>query len=105
MSGQTAHRTDISAISNADPCTITTSEAHGYSTNDFVRLTDLNSRMPILRGMDPLNNHRFKIIVTNTTQFTLRDPITFKDIDSTNYTPYVTGGYCNRIEENFEYNE
>jgi hypothetical protein len=103
--GQTERRTDISAISQADPCQVTTSAAHGYATNDFVRLTDLNGRIPTPRGMDPINNRRFKIVVVDTTNFTLKDAITFDDIDSTNFPAYVSGGYCNRIENEFVYNE
>ena len=102
--GQTPHRADITAVSNAKPCAVTTTEEHGYSTHDFVRLTDLNGMMPTERGMDPLNNYRFRIVVTSTTGFTLQHPITHEPIDSTDYPPYVTGGYCNLIETDFQYN-
>ena len=102
--GQTAYRADITGISSADPCEVTTSAAHEYSTGDFVRLTDLNGAMPVHRGEDQLNNKRYKIVVTDTDKFTLKDPITFEDIDSTAFTPYVTGGYCNLIQTLFEYN-
>lgn len=101
--GQIPHRSDILSITNALPCAVTTTEEHGYSTHNFVRLTDLNGAMPIPRGEDPLNNYRFRIIVTGDDSFTLQDPITYKPIDSTNYPPYVTGGYCNLIETNFFY--
>lgn len=103
--GQTPHRFNISSISNALPCVVTTTEEHGYDSFDFVRLTDLNGSMPSPRGVDPLNNYRFRIIVTDVDEFYLQDPITFEKINSTNYTPYVTGGYCNRIENDFQYNE
>lgn len=101
--GQIPHRADILSITNALPCAVTTTEEHGYFTHNFVRLTDLNGAMPIPRGEDPLNNYRFRIIVTGDDSFTLQDPITYKPIDSTNYPPYVTGGYCNLIETNFFY--
>lgn len=101
--GQTPHRAEITNITNADPCVVTTSEEHGYSTHDFVRLTNLNGCMPIPHGSDPLNNYKFRIIVTGNNAFSLQDPITFKDVDSTNFTPYVSGGYCNLIETNFVY--
>lgn len=103
MAGQTSHRASITGITNAKPCAVTTSEEHGYSTYDFVRLTDLNGCMPTVRGMNPINNYRYRIIVTTTTEFTLQDPITFDAIDSTDYPPYVEGGYCNRIETDFYY--
>lgn len=101
--GQTPHRANITAITNAVPCAVTTTEVHGYSTDDFVRLTDLNGAMPIPRGEDPINNYRWQIIVTSTTSFTLKHPVTHLPVDSTNYPPYVSGGYCNLIETNFVY--
>lgn len=101
--GQTPHRANIVNITNALPCAVTTEDEHGYSTGAFVRLTDLNGAMPVPRGEDPLNNYRFKIIVTGIDSFTLRYPVTNDPVDSTNFTPYVSGGYCNLVETNFEY--
>lgn len=101
--GQIPRRADIAGVTNALPCEVTTVEDHGYSTFDFVRLTDLNGAMPIPRGQDPLNNYRFRIIVTGLKTFTLQHPITYKSIDSTNYPPYVEGGYCNLISTEFIY--
>ena len=101
--GQTAHRANISGVSSATKCEITTDAAHGYSTNDFIRITDLNGMMPVKRGVDQINNRKYKIVVTDTDKFTLKNPITFKDVDSTNFTPYVSGGYCNLVETIFEY--
>lgn len=103
LMGQIPHRTNIVAITNSLPCEVTTEDEHGYFTHDFVRLTDLNGAMPVPRGEDPLNNYRFRIIVTGLTTFTLQDPITFKPIDSINYPPYVEGGYCNLIAISFIY--
>jgi hypothetical protein len=105
MSGQDEHRFGITAISKANPCKVTVDAVHGYSTNDLVRLTDLNGSIPVDRGMPQINNDRWEIVVTSTTQFTLRDPVTHEDVDSTNFTTYVTGGSCNRIETNFQYEE
>ena len=101
--GQTPHRADIANITNALPCVVTTTEAHGYTSRKFVRLTDLNGMMPIPRGEDPLNNYRFRIIVTGDTTFQLQHPVTNEYVDSTSYPPYVTGGYCNLIEQDFFY--
>ena len=103
MPGQAAKRADISSITNASPCEITTSAAHGFSSLDVVRLTDLNGNIPVARGMDPLNRLSWEIVVTGSTTFTLRDPITHEDIDSTGYTAYVSGGYCNQIATQFTY--
>lgn len=106
--GQTPHRAEILAISQALPCKVTTTEEHGYSTHDFVRLTNLGVvySNPELtnHGMDPLNNARFRIVVTAVDEFTLQDPITFEPIDSSNYTPYTEGGKCNLIVHDYIYN-
>ena len=101
--GQIPRRANITGISNALPCEVTTEDEHGYETGNFVRLTDLNGMMPIPRGEDPLNNYRWEIVVTDLDKFTLRYPVTHKPVDSTNFPPYVTGGYCNLIESNFIY--
>jgi hypothetical protein len=88
-------------ITNALPCQVTTEFAHGFPNKSFVRLTDLNGAMPIPRGEDPLNNYKFRIILTGDTTFTLQDPLTFNPIDSTTYPPYVTGGSCNLVQKDF----
>jgi len=103
MSGQTPHRYSITSISNALPCVVTTSAAHEYSTGDFVRLTDLNGCMPIARGSGPLNNYRWEIVVTSTTEFSLKHPVTHEPVNSTSYPPYVSGGSSNLIETDFVY--
>lgn len=103
MAGQEAHRADISNMTNAFPCVVTTTDVHGYSTHDFVRITDINSCIPVLRGMDPINNKKYRIVVMDTTNFYLEDPITFEKINSTNFPPYVEGGYCNLVEQTFIY--
>jgi hypothetical protein len=99
--GQLPHRAIILSVSIGYPCTITTTEAHGYSTHDFIRLTNLNGMMPSPHGCDQLNNNRYRIIVTGDDTFKIQDPITFEDIDSTNFTPYVSGGNVNLIESTY----
>lgn len=101
--GQIPRRANVLNITNSVPCEVTTDGDHGFETYSFVRLTDLNGAMPIPRGVDPLNNYRFRIIVTAADKFILQNPITFQPIDSTNYPPYVTGGFCNLIETEFYY--
>lgn len=101
--GQIPRRANIVNITNSPQCEVTTEEEHGYPSFAFVRLTDLNGAMPVPRGEDPLNNYRFRIIVTGLNSFKLQDPITHQWIDSTLYPPYVTGGYCNLIERNYIY--
>ncbi len=99
--GQLTERVAIVDITNALPCQVTTETDHGFSNKSFVRLTGLNGSMPVPRGEDPLNNYKFRIIVTGDTTFTLQDPITFEPIDSTNYPPYVEGGSCNLVQQTF----
>ena len=99
--GQLPERVPIVNITNALPCEVTTEFDHGFPNKAFVRLTDLNGAMPVPRGEDPLNNYKFRIIVTGDTTFTLQDPITFLPIDSTLYPPYVEGGSCNLVQSNF----
>lgn len=82
----------ISAVSAANPCVITTTVAHGYITNQIVRITDLGSDMPTARGMQQINNLRFKIVVLTSTTFSLKDVITGDAINSTSYTAWVAGG-------------
>ncbi len=99
--GQLSERVAIVNISTGVPCEVTTAFDHGFPNKSFVRLTQLNGSIPIPHGEDPLNNYRFRIIVTGTTTFTLQDPITFVPVDSTTYPPYVTGGSCNLVQQNF----
>ncbi len=99
--GQLTERVAILNITNALPCEVTTDGEHEFPNKSFVRLTDLNGAMPVHRGEDPLNNYKFRIIVTDVDKFTLQDPITFLPIDSTNFPPYVTGGSCNLVQRTF----
>jgi len=115
--GQLPQRINIVNITNALPCEITTEVPTPFPPSDperypppfpdiyydkqFVRLTELNGAIPNPHGEDPLNNKRFRIIITGPVSFTLQDPITFKPIDSTNYPPYITGGQCTLIQKEF----
>jgi len=101
--GQVPRRASIIAISQANPCEVTTSAAHGYATGDHIRITDLDYCMPVHRGMDLLDGSLYEIVVTGLTTFTLRDTITHLDIDSTLYAPYVTGGQCTLDNPTYNY--
>jgi hypothetical protein len=90
--GATDYETLIAGVSQADPCVITTTAAHGYQTDQLVRITDLGSDMPTARGMDEINNKRYRITVLTNTTFSLQDPVTDEDIDSTSFTAWVSGG-------------
>jgi len=92
--GVTAYRTLISGVTQASPCVVTTTTAHGYSTDQLIRISDLGAvgANATARGMDSLNNNRYRITVINSTSFSLQDPISGDDIDSTAYTAWVSGG-------------
>ncbi len=100
--GQLPHRAEILSISLSNPCVITTTEAHGFSTFSFVRLTNMNGLMPVPQhGADQLNNNRYRIVVLGDNTFKIQNPITYQDIDSTNFTPYTEGGSANLVEDTF----
>lgn len=90
--GVASVRASISGATQADPVVITTSAAHGFQSGQIVRITDLGSDMPTARGMDELNNNRYKITVLTTTTFSLQDPVTGEDVDGSGYVAYVSGG-------------
>lgn len=90
--GVSERHATISAISAADPCVITHS-AYTFQTNQIVRLTDLGQVTAATdRGMGELNNNRYKIVVIDSTNFSLKDVITGEPIDSSAFTAYVSGG-------------
>ncbi len=95
MAGQEAFRALISAVSKAIQCQVTTTVAHGYTTGQSIRITDLGSMMPTKRGMVQINGGQFVIFADSTTTFLLRDPVTMDYIDSTDYQTYVSGGRVN----------
>jgi hypothetical protein len=92
--GQSSSHATISAISAADPCVITHS-TYTFQTNQIVRLTDLGDVGVTNRGMGQLNNNRYKVVVVDSTHFSLKDVITGEPIDATSFTTYVSGGRIN----------
>ncbi|KKU10200.1 MAG: hypothetical protein UX14_C0023G0007 [Parcubacteria group bacterium GW2011_GWF1_45_5] len=90
--GVTAFRALIAGVTAADPVVVTTTAAHGFQTNQIVRITDLGSDMPTARGMDQLNNNRYQIVVLTSTTFSLKDPVSGEPVDGTGYTAWVSGG-------------
>lgn len=97
--GVTSYRALISGVSKADPCVVTTTAAHGFQTDQQVRITDLGNVGPGItaRGMDQLNNNQYLITVINSTSFSLRDVITDEPIDSTDFTTWVAGGRVDMV--------
>ena len=91
--GSIAYRALISGVSAANPCVVTTTAAHGYQTDQIVRITDLGQVTSVTnRGMEQINNLRFRIVVLTSTTFSLKDVITDDPIDSSSYTAWVSGG-------------
>jgi hypothetical protein len=69
----------VSSISTANPAVVQTAAAHGWMTGDqvqFLFATTVNAGFtPLLRA------RRFKITVTDSTHFSLSDPITLATVD------------------------
>lgn len=74
---------DITAITKADPCVIT-SASHDLTTGDYIDVREVG-------GMTELNGNRYKVIVLTDDTFSITDEDD-EDIDSTEYTAYVSGG-------------
>jgi hypothetical protein len=87
--GVTSLQKVVSGATQADPCVITTSAAHGYATGDHVRITEV-------AGMTELNNNEYVITVLTTTTFSLQD-LYGNNIDSSAFTAYSSGGKVRQI--------
>lgn len=70
---------DISAATQANPCAVTTSANHSFSTGDVVSIAGVV-------GMTELNGNSYTITVTGATTFTL------DGTDSSAYTAYSSAG-------------
>lgn len=84
----------IAGVTQANPCVVTTTAAHGFQTNQIVMFTDLGEIGPGItaRGMDQINNNRYRIIVIDSTSFSLKSIETDEPINSTSFTAWVSGG-------------
>lgn len=72
----------VVAISSASPAVVVTSGAHGYTTADQVQFAvtpAITGTSP--SGPAPLFNRQFAITVTDTTHFSIADPVTGAAID------------------------
>lgn len=79
LSGLESGSKSISAATKANPCEITTSASHGYSTGEEIYISGVS-------GMTQLNGNRYTITVTAATTFTL------DGIDSSAYGTWTSGG-------------
>jgi hypothetical protein len=71
----------ISAMTNANPCQVTTSSPHPFNTGDVVQHWSMN-------GMGRLNYFPVTVTVVNSTTYT----IGVDTSNTTNYVPFVSGG-------------
>lgn len=82
---------NITGATNANPCEITTSVNHGYTTGDQVVISSVG-------GMTELNSIlAYTITVTGLTTFTL------DGIDSTAFTAYTSGGTVQKVAGTINY--
>ena len=84
----------VTAITKADPAVVTTSAAHGYTSNDHVFISGVG-------GMAEVNGRWFQITVATTTTFSLQDPYDggSTDIDSSDFTAVSSNGTCGKVYE------
>ena len=75
---------NITAITNANPAQVTTSDLHGFTTGDSITITSVS-------GMTELNGRTFTVTVIDTLNFTLDSE------DSTLYNTYSSGGFAETI--------
>lgn len=78
----------ISAITQADPGVVTTGSAHGYSTDDWVKIA--GGQMPALNGRS------LHVTVLSSTTFSLQD-VFGNDIDTSGFPAYTSGGTVSRV--------
>jgi hypothetical protein len=89
MTGVTEIRGDITAVSNAVPCVVT-STSHGLSNGDHVKITECG-------GMENFNNRVYRVDKVTTNTFELTHPDTRENFDSTDLETYTSGGRWNKV--------
>lgn len=95
--GVPSYLATVSNITQANPCVVTTSAAHGYQTNQQVVFTDLGDCGIVNHGMPQLDGNTYGITVLTSTTFSLYDISTGDAINSTAYGVYVSGGRVNMV--------
>lgn len=79
----------ITGATQANPCVITTSTAHGLTAGDHVKISSIV-------GMVELNGGRYIVETPSTTTLSLKD-VHGNAVNSTNYTAYSSGGSVARV--------
>lgn len=92
----------ITGISSASRASVTAT-SHGFSNGDTVKITDvvgLNSSLVSATGVvfnsNLVNENTFLVASTTTNAFYLRD-FNSSFIDSTSYSPYISGGNARKL--------
>lgn len=80
----------ISAVTNANPCVITTATAHGYNTGDWIFVSGVG-------GTTQINARYFIVTVISTTQISLSYILNGTPLDTTLFGVYTSGGTTARI--------
>jgi hypothetical protein len=81
---QLATGVNISAVSLANPCVVTTTGAHGRTTGDLIWIDGVE-------GTTQLNKRFFRAVVLSGTTIELEEE-TGADVDATAYTAWTSGG-------------
>lgn len=80
---------NVSAITQANPCKVTTTGAHGLTTGKLVWLSGIG-------GMAQLNNRFFRAVLVDADEFTLQEE-SGADIDSTGFDAFTAGGTVEEV--------
>lgn len=84
---------NITAITKANPCVVTYNGGDNYSNGDEIYIKDIV-------GMTELNNRSFKVANVNTGANTFElQTLDSTNVNSTNYTTYVSGGSVGVVYE------
>jgi hypothetical protein len=83
----------ITKITRANPAVVT-AEAHGFTDGEQVRISSVT-------GMTEVNNNVYTVDDAATNTFSLDDSDGVGNINSTNFTDYVSGGSVEQVENTF----
>ncbi len=87
--GRSSRDITITAISQADPCVVTTAAGHGLEPYDDIYIDGIV-------GMTELNGERFEAVFVSATQFSLQR-LDGTPVDSTGFTAYSSGGIAHPL--------
>tara|TARA_R110000851_G_scaffold72582_2_gene160813 strand:+ start:589 stop:3672 length:3084 start_codon:yes stop_codon:yes gene_type:complete len=82
----------LTGVTQADPIVISTADGHGLETGDDVIINSVV-------GMTELNGRRFDVVFVGPLTFSLRT-LDGRDIDSSTFSAYVSGGIVSRLSFN-----